>query len=481
MMNNDGNRRICEFCKYECLAILYCEHCLRNYLKSRFSNWTSGNDNIDNLIKKCQLESLEPEKIIEWIPFNNLQNIKYLPKNGYPEIYTAVWIGGSYNEWSSKSHRLKRFGKQDVILKGLKNDDIESEGWFEEIKSHLTNNQSPDIIPCYGLTQNPLNGSYMLVMNIMDASLREYLQKNNSQLMWKERIQIASDIVVALKSIHDENKVHRNLHSGNIFFKQANQRFGIGDLGFCGPVIDQPLKSIYGNLPYIAPEVIAGKEYTFASEIYSVAILLWEIASGQIPFIDLEHDHQLATLIVKGIRPRMVPAIPLEYKNLMKQCWDSDPSKRPDINKLADRIRDINKLYQNTSNRSEIGENLETNKTNGFETDYASKLYQFEKFPQPRNATDAEQKAFDNRSAQKNLPNKKKGGIFKVTKIFKRRPSQNDINEKETTKHQMYYINDKYKIDNNPKLHLKIQEESTILDVKEFLYNGTLNVVDLKT
>ncbi|CAB4478818.1 unnamed protein product [Rhizophagus irregularis] len=165
----------------------------------------------------------------------------------------------------------------------------------------------------------------------------------------------------------------------------------------------------------------------------------------------------------------------------MKQCWDSDPSKRPDINKLADRIRDINKLYQNTSNRSEIGENLETNKTNGFETDYASKLYQFEKFPQPRNATDAEQKAFDNRSAQKNLPNKKKGGIFKVTKIFKRRPSQNDINEKETTKHQMYYINDKYKIDNNPKLHLKIQEESTILGVKEFLYNGTLNVVDLKT
>src|SRR6266542_2587568 len=86
IMNNEGRKRICETCDQECLAISYCERCLQNYLKSKFSNWTSGNDDIDNLIQNCQLESFEPEKIIEWIPFNNLQSIKYLPKTGYPEI-----------------------------------------------------------------------------------------------------------------------------------------------------------------------------------------------------------------------------------------------------------------------------------------------------------------------------------------------------------------------------------------------------------
>jgi serine/threonine protein kinase len=232
-------------------------------------------------------------------------------------------------------------------------------------------------------------------MNIMDSNLREYLQKNNNQLTWRERIQIAFDIVVALKSIHDENKVHRNLHSGNIFFKQSNQRFGISDLGFCGPTTNKPSKSIYGNLPYIAPEVIAGKEYTFKSDIYSIAMLMWEISSGQTPFMDHGHDHKLATNIIKGIRPRMVPAIPLEYKNLMKQCWDADPSKRPDIDILVDKIREINKLYQNTSNRSETTDNIETNKISGLETSYASKLYQFEKFPEPRNATEGEQKGIN--------------------------------------------------------------------------------------
>src|ERR1043166_9984343 len=52
--HNSGTRRICENCNQECLATLYCEYCVRNYLKAKFSNWTSGNNDIDSLIQKCQ-------------------------------------------------------------------------------------------------------------------------------------------------------------------------------------------------------------------------------------------------------------------------------------------------------------------------------------------------------------------------------------------------------------------------------------------
>src|SRR5436305_8387826 len=47
---NEGEKRICENCNQECLATLYCENCVRNYLKAKFSSWTSGNCDIDNLI-----------------------------------------------------------------------------------------------------------------------------------------------------------------------------------------------------------------------------------------------------------------------------------------------------------------------------------------------------------------------------------------------------------------------------------------------
>ena len=130
---NSGTKRICENCNQECLATLFCEYCVRNYLKANFSNWTSGNDDIDNLIQKCQLESLEPEKIVEWIPYNNLQDVKYLTKGGFSEIYTAVWIDGRHDEWNIKEQELKRVGSQDVILKKLENVENASQSWFEEV------------------------------------------------------------------------------------------------------------------------------------------------------------------------------------------------------------------------------------------------------------------------------------------------------------------------------------------------------------
>src|SRR3954469_3333011 len=133
IINNEGVKRSCENCQDECLATLYCEHCVRNYLVANFSTWTSGNDDIDNLIQQCQMETYTPDKIIEWIPYNNLQNITYLTKGGCSEIYTASWIDGRYDKWINEENRLKRFGGHDVVLKKLVNVEKANRSWFEEV------------------------------------------------------------------------------------------------------------------------------------------------------------------------------------------------------------------------------------------------------------------------------------------------------------------------------------------------------------
>ncbi len=130
---NEGTKRICENCQKECLATLYCEHCIRNYLKANFSNWTSGNDSINDLVQKCQMETLRPDYIIEWIPYNNLQNVKYLTKGGCSEIYLADWIDGANVEWDSKEKHLKRIGTHKVILKKLENVERANRNWFDEV------------------------------------------------------------------------------------------------------------------------------------------------------------------------------------------------------------------------------------------------------------------------------------------------------------------------------------------------------------
>ncbi|RGB40006.1 kinase-like domain-containing protein, partial [Rhizophagus diaphanus] len=224
----------------------------------------------------------------------------------------------------------------------------------------------------------------MMKMNI---DLRKYLQQNHNQLTWKERIKIAYYIILVLYYIHKEKAIHRDLHSGNILYSQFNNT------------------CIYGNLPYIAPEVIVGREYTYASDIYSIAMLMWEISSGQPPFINIEHENDIVMNIINGIRPKIVPGTPLEYKNLMIQCWDADPLKRPDADSLVEKMEKINIYFQNMTDellQSEI-DNLEMNKVeeNYTSSRLSSEIHNFENLPEPRNATEA----FHSKLYDFNIPN----------------------------------------------------------------------------
>jgi serine/threonine protein kinase len=253
----------------------------------------------------------------------------------------------------------------------------------------IISNKWADIVRCYGLTQNPTNGNYMLVMMKRDMNLRNYLERFHNHLTWKDKIKITYEIILALYHIHEEKAIHRDLHSGNILYSLFNDAWRISDLGFCGPA-DKSSKSIYGNLPYIAPEVIVGREYTFKSDIYSIAILMWELSSGQPPFINYKHDYDLAMDIINGMRPKIVPGISLEYKNLMKECWDTDPSKRPDIQTLLEKMSEIHLLYQNKSDEIiYLNSNNDLNKTNYTSSRlFTSKVHQFEHLPEPKNATE---------------------------------------------------------------------------------------------
>ncbi|GBC22600.2 kinase-like domain-containing protein [Rhizophagus irregularis DAOM 181602=DAOM 197198] len=146
--------------------------------------------------------------------------------------------------------------------------------------------------------------------------------------------------------------IHRDLHSGNILFDENSQIFYICDLGFCGPA-DVPLNGIYGNLPYIAPEIIAGKGTTPASDIYSIGT-------------------------------------PLKYKKLMEQCWDADSTKRPNIFHLDNEIFEINKLcYQNNNDEQLdcLNMNISLNSVNSLISSF-SKIHIFGEMPEPRNFTE---------------------------------------------------------------------------------------------
>src|SRR5207248_11383604 len=90
----------------------------------------------------------------------------------------------------------------------------------------------------------------------------------------------------------------------------------------------------YGIVSYIALEVLQGRKHAKESDVYSVGILMWEIFAGHPPFDDTAHDYYLIFQICEGLRPPRLPEMPDDYAQMMKKCWDVDPSKRPTIREL---------------------------------------------------------------------------------------------------------------------------------------------------
>ncbi|RGB32587.1 kinase-like domain-containing protein [Rhizophagus diaphanus] len=92
----------------------------------------------------------------------------------------------------------------------------------------------------------------------------------------------------------------------------------------------------------MAPEVLRGKSYTPASDIYSFSMIMWEFTSGVPPFNNRAHDIQLTLSICKdGERPEIIENTPQCYVDLMKKCWNEDPLKRPsskEVFKLVEKV-----------------------------------------------------------------------------------------------------------------------------------------------
>ena len=159
------------------------------------------------------------------------------------------------------------------------------------------------MVRCYGITKNPETNNFMMVMQYAEnGNLRQNLNNNFDSLTWVNKLYSIMFIAEGLAKIHDENLIHHDFHCGNILSWQTEYTL-ITDLGLCKPANEKSEKSekrIYGVLPYVAPEVLRGKVYTQASDIYGFGIIAYEICTGYPPYHDIEHGGLGCAISVKS-------------------------------------------------------------------------------------------------------------------------------------------------------------------------------------
>ncbi len=112
----------CEKCGEEFTDDSYwCKPCQIDNLKGNFTNWTSGNEKIDNFIQEMQLKIDKYNDIVfEWIPYNQFSEIKEIGRGGFATVYSAIWKDGPLKYDYIKKY-VKSFPYFEVALKCLHN------------------------------------------------------------------------------------------------------------------------------------------------------------------------------------------------------------------------------------------------------------------------------------------------------------------------------------------------------------------------
>ncbi|GBB83871.1 hypothetical protein RclHR1_10530004 [Rhizophagus clarus] len=370
--------------------------CNVKYFKRNFQNWTSGNNDIDTFIQSTQLSAhYNVDDVLEWVPYEKFYNIEYIAKGGYGMVYKANWIDGIIFDWDDKIKNWKRKDKNKLVaLKKLNDSNNIDLEFMNKIVSHYKVNFSDRIIKFYGITQDPKTKHYIMIFDYAEnGSLRNYLNKNFNNLNWENKISFLNDIAIGLEHIHENEINHQNLHTGNILY-MGDINICITDIGLCKPVdcSSTSENNICGVLPYMAPEILQGQNYTKASDVYSFGIIAYEIISGLPPFHDLSHDENLAIKICQGHRPRFNIMVPQLIVKLIKRCLDANPLKRPTTKEITKVISQLLDGWDCLELRKQINEIYETNQSNltlsyGIhpEAIYISRLLNFNNLPTPKN------------------------------------------------------------------------------------------------
>ncbi|XP_061552605.1 ephrin type-A receptor 2 [Phycodurus eques] len=186
----------------------------------------------------------------------------------------------------------------------------------------------------------------MIVTEYMEnGALDRYLRDRDGEISSFQLVGMLRGIAAGMKYLSDMSYVHRDLAARNILINNTLE-CKVSDFGLSRVLEDDP-EGTYttsgGKIPirWTAPEAIAYRKFTSASDVWSFGIVMWEVmAFGERPYWDMS-NHEVMKAINEAFRLPAPMDCPSAVYQLMLQCWLQDRSKRPrfgDIVSLLDKL-----------------------------------------------------------------------------------------------------------------------------------------------
>jgi len=241
---------------------------------------------------------------------------------------------------------LAKWSGQQVAVKVAAITDLGLEGWYTEVHS-LKRLHHPNVIRLLGSIYNPSPQTYGLVLEYCNSGdLSEALHRQTPpNFFWK----IADDVANGMSYLHRKSIMHRDIKPANILldgdvaggnFSAKVTDFGVAVL-HSGPSEEHTAET--GTYRWMAPEVIRHESYSFMADVYSYALVVWQLVTHETPFKDVSQIEAAGKVAIDDARPPFPPGTPNFVMVLIERCWSKWPDDRLSFAQITVELKEIHK------------------------------------------------------------------------------------------------------------------------------------------
>ncbi|XP_048226692.1 serine/threonine-protein kinase STY8 isoform X3 [Ricinus communis] len=241
---------------------------------------------------------------------------------------------------------------QDVAVKVLRSEqlnDTQEEEFAQEV-AILRQVEHRNIVRFIGAcTKSP---HLCIVTEYMPGgSLYDYLHKNHNVLKLPQLLKFGIDVCRGMEYLHQNNIIHRDLKTANLLMDTHNV-VKVADFGVARFQNQEGVMTAEtGTYRWMAPEVINHQPYDQKADIFSFAIVLWELVTAKVPY-DTMTPLQAALGVRQGLRPDLPQYAHPKVLHLMQRCWETTPTDRPSFSEITVELEMLLQEVQETKDAS---------------------------------------------------------------------------------------------------------------------------------
>uniref|UniRef100_G1QSZ6 Ephrin type-A receptor 1 n=1 Tax=Nomascus leucogenys TaxID=61853 RepID=G1QSZ6_NOMLE len=250
---------------------------------------------------------------------------------------------GEFGEVYRGTLRLPSQDCKTVAIKTLKDTSPGGQWWnFLREATIMGQFSHPHILHLEGVVtkRKPI----MIITEFMEnGALDAFLREREDQLVPGQLVAMLQGIASGMNYLSNHNYVHRDLAARNILVNQ-NLCCKVSDFGLTRLLydFDGTYETQGGKIPIrTAPEAIAHRIFTTASDVWSFGIVMWEVLSfGDKPYGEMSNQEVMKS-IEDGYRLPPPVDCPAPLYELMKNCWAYDRARRPHFQKLQAHLEQL--------------------------------------------------------------------------------------------------------------------------------------------